>query len=113
MAKTLNEMADSLKAFLIDNQPNEIKNNPGAPRYNNLKLTMNISDATPHVIINVAMSEAIFNITSGERLNGGLGPEERFVMRWFARASVLPDLLEIWNDKKRNRGKAVGGADED
>src|SRR5574344_190744 len=106
MAKTLNEMADSLKEFIIDNQSGGGKSE-GAnnPRYNNLKLDMDIvKEPTPHVIINIAMAEGIFNLKTCEKMNGGLGPDERYVQKWLGKGSIIQDLQAIWDGKIKNRG---------
>lgn len=109
MGKTLNELAGELKNCIIDLQSDA--HNKGSirkERYNNLKLSMDIaSNPKPHVIVSLAMSEAEFDLKSGEKTNGSLGPDERYVLRWFGKSNTIPDLRECWMDVERNRGKAT------
>lgn len=99
-------MADSLKEFITDNQ-SEKSGSSNNPKYNNLKLDMDIvKDKNPHIIINVGMSEGIFNLKSCEKINGSLGPDERYVQKWLNKSSVIEDLQAIWDEKVKNRGKA-------
>ena len=51
---------------------------------------------SPHVIVDLAMSDAEFDIKTGQKLNGGLGPDERYVLRWFNKSGTLTSLQETW-----------------
>ncbi len=106
MAKTLNELAGDLKEAIIDAQSDaHNKSNMNAARYNNLKLTMDPqASANPEVVISLAMSEATFNIKTGEKVNGSLGPDERYVLKWLGKTNTLPALNECWLEisKKSN-----------
>ncbi len=106
MAKTLNELAGDLKEAIIDAQSDaHNKSNMNAARYNNLKLTMDPqASAHPEVVISLAMSEATFNIKTGEKVNGSLGPDERYVLKWLGKTNTLPALNECWLEisKKSN-----------
>ena len=76
-------------------------------RYNNLKLSMDIAkDSTPHVVVTVGMSEAKYNIKMGEKMEGGLGPDDKYVQRWFNNTNTIPALMECWNTIARERGRA-------
>ena len=107
MAKSLKELSDDLKAIIIDLQSDaHNKSNLRPERYNNLKLSMDpAKDRTPHVIINITMSEAQFNVTSGEKMNGSLGPDERYVIRWFNKSGTLQALQETWKSVSDNEVK--------
>ena len=106
MAKTLNELASDLKEAIKDAQSDaHNKSNMNAARYNNLKLTMDPqASANPEVVISLAMSEATFNIKTGEKVNGSLGPDERYVLKWLGKTNTLPALNECWLEisKKSN-----------
>ena len=104
MPKSLNELAGELKTLIIDLQSDpHNKSNLNTARYNNLKLKMDPAQkASPHVIISISMSEAVFNITTGEKITGSLGPDERYVLRWFAKGSTLEGLKECWEEVKKN-----------
>ncbi len=105
MAKTLNELAGELKDTIIALQSDpHNKGNLRVERYNNLKLSMDTSQSSPQVIINIAMSEAVFNLKNGEKLNGGLGPDERYVLRWFNKTNTLSALNECWKELSRKSG---------
>lgn len=108
MAKSLNELAGELKALIIELQSDaHNKTNFRAERYNNLKLSMDIAkDSNPHVVINIAMSEAEFNIKTGEKLNGSLGPDEKYVLRWFGKTNTIANLNECWINIAKERGRA-------
>lgn len=107
MGKTLNELTSDLKETIINLQSDaHNKTDIRRERYNNLKLEMNIAtNPNPHVIVNMSMSEAEFNLRTGEKVNGGLGPDERYVLRWMGKANVLEDLRECWGGIEKSRGK--------
>ena len=108
MAKTLNELAGELKDAIIDAQSDaHNKKNMNAGRYNNLKLKMDPqASANPEVVINLAMSEATFNLKYGEKVNGSLGPDERYVLKWLGKTNTLPALNECWLEiSKKNNEK--------
>lgn len=98
MPKTLNELAGELKQAIIDLQSDaHNKGNMRAERYNNLKLVMEPDrNRTPHVVVDLAISSAEFDITSGQKLNGGLGPDERYVLRWLSKSGTLTNLQDTW-----------------
>ena len=108
MAKSLNELAGELKNLIIDLQSDaHNKGNIKTERYNNLKLSMDISkNSSPHVVINIAMSEAEFDIKTGEKINGSLGPDERYVIRWFGKPNTISQLNEAWMSIAKERGRA-------
>lgn len=106
MGKTLNELAGELKEYVIDLQSDaHNRGNIRKERYNNLKLIMDIAaNPTPHVIISISMSEAEFDLKSGEKTNGGLGPDERYVLRWLGKPNTLFDLRACWTEIESRRG---------
>ncbi len=107
MGRNLKELADDLKDYVIDQQSDaHNKGNLKKERYNNLKLTMDIArNRSPHVLISIGMSEAEFDVKTGEKNNGGLGPDEKYVFRWFNKADTLPDLNECWKEIARENGR--------
>lgn len=109
MAKTLNELASDLKECVIGLQSDaHNKGSVRKERYNNLKLSMDIAaNPRPHVVISVSMSEAEFDLRTGEKVNGGLGPDERYVLRWFSKPNTLADLKACWQALESRRGKAT------
>lgn len=109
MAKTLNELAGNLKAYLIELQSDaHNKGNLRPERYNNLTLKMNIAaNPTPHVQLFIGMSSAEFELKSGEKTDGSLGPDERYVIRWLDKPNTLPDLRGCWARIEKNRGRVA------
>ncbi len=107
MGRNLKELTDSLKDYVIDQQSDaHNKGNFRKERYNNLKLSMDIAkNSSPHVVVNIGMSEAEFNIRTGDKNTGGLGPDEKYVFRWMGRADTLPDLNDCWNELARENGR--------
>ena len=108
MGKTLNELADELKEYIISVQSdahNKVTLRP--ERYNNLKLKMDITkNKKPHVIISISMSQAEFDLKSIEKNSGGLGPDERYAIRWLGKTNTIPALMECWKRVEKNLGKA-------
>jgi hypothetical protein len=115
MAKSLNQLASNLKDTLIKLQSDAYnKNSINVNRYNNLKLSMDITDIIgPHVAINTSISEGVYNIKNGEKISGGLGPDERYVQRWFQKTNILFYLQEVWYELEKQRGRAYGSEEED
>ena len=108
MSKTLNELAQDLKEYIYELQ-SDAHNIGGFNkyRYNNLKVE--IADPrttkTPQVTITVGMSEVVFNLNTKEKVKGGLGPDERYVIRWLNRDGVVNELKEILKQTKRKVSK--------
>ena len=50
----------------------------------------------PHVIIRISISEATYSLNDFTKLNGGLGYEERIVIKWFGRYGIKEKLQELW-----------------
>lgn len=109
MAKTLNELSRELRDFIIELQ-SDAHNITGFKkyRYNNLKIEVMDPRTTPfpQVKITIGMSEAIFNMLTIEKIAGGLGPDERFVLRWFTKSNNMNELKEAWNRAEKQVGKA-------
>lgn len=111
MAKTMNELSADLKNFLFEAQ-SDAHNSGGVQkhRYNNLKVQ--IADPrlnkTPQIIVTIGISEASFNILTGEKVSGGLGPEERYIFRWFERGSIKEELKDAYSRAEKQIGKSEG-----
>ena len=95
------ELEGNLKSYLIDVQSDahNVKT-MAASRYNNIKFSMDPrKNAEAHVTIKMGMSEATFLLDSFEKIAGGLGFEERFVLRWFGRSGIKNRLDECWQQE--------------
>lgn len=102
---TFKDMEDSLKAFVLQEQSDahNIKT-VNTAKYNNIKIWMDpAKNQTPHVIIRISISEAIFTLEGFNKLNGGLGYEERLVLKWFGRFGIKEKLTELWNFAEKNK----------
>lgn len=102
---TFKDAEDSLKSFIIQEQSDA--HNRGSvnnAKYNNIKITMNpAKNPTPHVIIRISISEAMYNLNGFTKINGGLGYEERFVIKWFGRYGIKEKLNDLWGSAEQNK----------
>lgn len=93
------DLEDSLKKFMLDEQSDAHNvRNVSVAKYNNLKVSMDVSKyQIPHFIIRITISEAVFSLADCAKINGGLGYDERFVIKWFGRMGIKDKLRELWN----------------
>lgn len=101
------ECEDALKAFMISEQQDahHVKSMNTA-KYNNIKLWMDVAkNQTPHIYVRISISEAVFSLDGFNKLNGGLGYEERLVLKWFGRYGVKQKLMELWNSAEKSESK--------
>jgi len=112
MTTEFHTMEESLKNFLIEVQTDNYNSrNANLYKYNNLKIFMDPSkNKTPHFIIRIGISEAMFEIDKGEKLSGGLGSDERYVRRWLDRFFEKLDFNAAW--KKSVKPKVVSMKEE-
>ena len=64
----------------------------------------------PHFFVRISISEAVFSLNDCTKLNGGLGYEERILIKWFGRMGVKDKLMELWNSAEKS--KSSGQSDE-
>lgn len=102
MAKSLHELALDLKDFIVDKHANyRGLKHMSLQRYNNLSLNMNSKRfGKQHVIIKVGMSEVVFSIPDLNKINGGLGMDERWAIMWLQNESVIMELDSHWKTIK-------------
>ena len=102
---TFKDLEDSFKNFILQEQSDSHSSrNINASKYNNIKLWMDVSKYTqPHFFIRVSISEAVFALNDCAKINGGLGYEERFVIKWFGRMGIREKLTELWNSVETER----------
>lgn len=93
---TLNELANKLQAFIIEQQvdPHNLRQ-LSVHRYNNLKLKI-AQLSYPNIIVCIGISEATYNLEDGSKVDGGLGQDERYVRKWLGRNSILKELKELY-----------------
>ena len=102
---TFKDMEDSLKSFVIQEQSDAHNaRSLNTAKYNNIKVWMDpTKNPIPHVSIRISISEASYSLNDFSKLNGGLGYEERFVLKWFGRFGVKEKLMELWSFADKNR----------
>lgn len=102
---TFKDMEDSLKSFIIQEQldAHNVKHISIA-KYNNIKVWMDpAKNPIPHVFIRISISEASYLLEGFSKINGGLGYEERLVLKWFGRFGIKEKLTELWNFSEKNK----------
>ena len=100
---TFKDMEDSLKSFIIQEQSDahNVKSVNNA-KYNNIKIWMDTQKyAQPHFFVRISISEAVFNLADCSKINGGLGYEERFIIKWFGRMGIKEKLHELWDSSAK------------
>ncbi len=93
---TLNELANKLQAFIIEQQvdPHNLRQ-LSVHRYNNLKLKI-AQLSYPNIIVCIGISEATYNLEDGSKVDGGLGQDERYVRKWLGRNTIIKELKELY-----------------
>ena len=99
------EMEDHLKNFIIQEQSDAHNaRNTNRGKYNNIKLWMDPSkNVIPHLFIRISISEACYSIGDFAKINGGLGYEERFIIKWFNRYGIKEKLADLWSSAEKNK----------
>jgi len=119
--KTLHELATKLQTYIIKSQEDAHNaTNMSVTKYNNLKLKMDTKYTFPNIIVCIGISEAVFNFVDGTKVDGGLGPDEKYVRKWLGSSNIVSDLKELWIStseliKAEDEDKAIsmeGEADE-
>ena len=103
------DLEDSLKKFMLDEQSDAHNvRNVSVAKYNNLKVSMDASKyQIPHFIIRITISEAVFSLADCAKINGGLGYDERFVIKWFGRMRIKDKLRELWDTVSQQKEDKV------
>ncbi len=102
---TLNEMANKLQAYIIESQSdahNSSAMNLNVSKYNNIKLAMDETVRYPHISIRIGISEATYSLRDGTRMEGGLGPDEKYVHKWIGNYAVVSELTGIYKNFRDN-----------
>ena len=102
---TFKDMEDNLKNFLIQEQSDaHSSRNVNVAKYNNIKIWIDMNKySEPHIYVRISISEAVYSLNDGSKLNGGLGYEERFLIKWFGRMGVKEKLMELWNSAEKSK----------
>ena len=102
---TFKDLEDNLKTYIIQEQSDahNVKT-VNIAKYNNIKIWMDPSKSQiPHVNIRISISEASFLLEGFTKTHGGLGYEERLVLKWFGRFGVKDKLTELWAFAEKNK----------
>jgi len=107
LGKTLNEMTTDLKAYIKELNSDATNSRSFHPeKYNNMKFTMDPEkDSKPHIIITITISEAKYNLNTLEKINGSLGPDEKYVQRWLGKSGTVDTLKECWKTAVTGKDK--------
>lgn len=102
---TFKDMEDSLRGFIIQEQSDAHNaRSTNIAKYNNIKIWMDPSKyQQAHFFIRISISEAVFQLSDGSKLNGGLGYEERFIIKWFGRMGIKEKLQELWTNAEKSK----------
>lgn len=100
---TYKDLEDSLKKFMLEEQSDAHNiRSVNVAKYNNVKIYMDPAKYTDaHFIVRITISEAAFSLADCSKLNGGLGFEERFVIKWFGRMGIKEKLKELWSNAEK------------
>lgn len=100
MGKSFNELSGNLKALIKDiNSDAHNARSFKEEHYHNMKISMDPEkENRPHVTIRIAMAEATYSLDTQEKLKGSLGPDEKYVIRWFRKSGIMDNLKEIWKE---------------
>lgn len=103
MQPEFHNLETSLKQFLIDsNNDSYNARSINLTKYNNLKIFMEPKKTnSPHFVVRIGISEAIYRLSSCEKIAGGLGSDDRYIHRWFEKASITSALQEAWKQSQK------------
>ena len=102
---TFKDLEDNLRNFIIQEQSDAHNvRNVNLAKYNNIRIWMDLAKyIEPHFYVRISISEAVFSLADCTKINGGLGYEERFVLKWFGRMGIKDKLQELWNSAEKTR----------
>ncbi|MCQ2753671.1 MAG: hypothetical protein MJ231_01330 [bacterium] len=106
---TFKDLEDNLKSFIIQEQSDAHNaRSVSVAKYNNIKIWMDPKKfVQPHCFIRISISEAVFVLGDFSKLNGGLGYEERLVLKWFGRMGIKDKLQELWSSSDTTKNTEV------
>lgn len=94
---SLNELANKLQDYILKQQENAGGNAQYAlSKYSSVKMKMDSTIRFPHVIVEIGISKAVYNIETCIKIDGGLGPFDRYVIKWIGNSWILYDLRELY-----------------
>ena len=102
---TFKDLEDNLKSFILQEQSDAHNiRSVNVVKYNNIKIWIDLHKyMIPHFFVRISISEAVFSLEECNKINGGLGYEERFVYKWFSRMGIKERLTELWKSAAQNK----------
>lgn len=98
MTESIRVFENSLRDFLINIQT-DAYNTQGKVeyKYNNLKVYMEPKKKSiPHFWVAVNISAACYQIDPVEKIDGSMGSDERYILKWAARPNINGELKKHW-----------------
>ncbi len=94
---TLQELANRLQEYIIKQQESSGGGSQYLlSKYSSVKLNMDSTIRYPHIIVEIGISKATYNIETIVKTEGGLGPFDRYVIKWLGNSWILYDLREMY-----------------
>lgn len=119
MSESIRVFENSLREYLLNVQADSYNTQTKIQhKYNNLKVTMDPKKTSvPHFWVSIGISAACYQIENIDKMDGSLGSDERFVLRWASRPNINGELRKHWvyltksneliNHQVRNEKKTV------
>lgn len=97
-ARAIAKFTNSLTEYLLNVMADKYSDVKSfAYRYNNLKVYMDpLRVSEPHFWVVIGISEACFAIDTAKKIEGSLGNEDGYVMRWCSRPNIWGELKNHW-----------------
>ena len=96
---TLNELAKNLQEFIIDSQMDAHNaKSISKYRYNNLKISISSKFSYPNFVVQIGISEAIYDLQDITKVDGGLGQDEKYVLKWLNKKGIIDNLNELYQN---------------
>lgn len=94
MAESIRAFENSLRDFLINAQSDSYNTHGKVEyKYNNLKVYMDCKKSSiPHFWVSVNISAACYQLDPLEKIDGSMGSDERFIIKWASRPNINGEL---------------------
>ena len=98
MAESIRAFENSLRDYLMDVQADSYNTfNRIEHKYNNLKVYMDPEKISiPHFWVSMNISAVCYKLDTLEKIDGGIGADERFVTMWAGRPNINGGLKKHW-----------------
>jgi len=98
MSVAIKNFENSLREYLLSAQADSYNTQTKISyRFNNLKLYMDPEKVpTPHFFVSMNISSACYSLDPLERIDGSMGAEEVYILRWASRPNINGELKKYW-----------------